>query len=202
MPNSRIERDFNTAQYEAHASEYLESNADGEIGGRTPEQRVTMLLRFLQKKSRIFEIGAGGGLDTDALHLAGYNVTPTDIAKPFLERLVTKAYDAQLFDAKRNQVPAGYDAVYANAVFVHFSPEETAKFLTDAANQLQGQKIIFMSVLKGEGSERSARGRSFERDFHYYQLTQLEELVTAAGYTLLHSEDVEGKWLQVIAQAN
>lgn len=190
--------DFNQTQYQKHADQYLTSNEDGLVGGTTPEKRAQLISQFLPKGSTIFEIGSGGGLDARALLELGFNVTASDYVSVFVEKLQAGGLDAVMFDTKQDHLKGEYDCVYANAVFVHFSPEEIQSFLQKIRTSLTGKKIVFASVIKGEGSERSGRSRGFERDFHYYLLTDIDSIAESAGYTVIQHIDVDAKWLQVI----
>lgn len=192
-----IDNDFNKTQYEEHAQSYTASNTDGRIGGGTPAERTQLLLKYLPKGRHIFEVGSAGGQDARALQQAGYEVTPTDFVEPFVENLREKGFDARLFDAKKDEFPA-MDALYANAVFVHFTPSELQDCLKRAKPKLTNEKIVFMSLIKGEGQERSGRARGIERDFQYYTLESLEKILKDAGFEIVFSREVDEKWIQVV----
>ncbi len=193
--------DFNQNQYQANYQQYLESNSDGKIGGSSPQDRINLFKRFLPKGRNVFEIGSAGGVDSLILKEAGYDVTASDYAKNFVKILQAKGLTAIAFDAKTDTLPEEYSAIYANAVFVHFSPNEITQFLLSSKSKLTNEKIIFFSVIKGIGSERSARGRGFERDFYYYKTLDLEQILEKAGLKILFIDDKNEKWIQVIAQS-
>lgn len=198
--NSSKSNTFNQKQYQENAQAYLNSNVTAAIGGGNPELRVAFLATVLPSGRRVLEIGSGGGNDALALQKAGYDVLASDFVQSFVDTLKTQGLNALYLDAKNDPIPSGFDAVYANAVFVHFSPEEVRLFLKKAKISLQNEKILFISVLKGEGSERSARGRGFERDFHYYTLTSLTLLMNEEGFDLIAAKDDNDKWLQAIVK--
>ena len=194
-----IDNDFNKTQYQEHADGYLESNPTGTIGGGTPEKRAQLLTSYLPKERNIFEIGSAGGTDALALQQVGYTVTASDFVEPFVQKLQEQGLTAVLFDAKKDSFPQT-DAIYANAVFVHFSPEEVLYCLVRAKQSLTNEKIVFMSVIKGEGQERSGRARGIERDFQYYNLQTISQLLQNAGYEVVYSNDTDPKWLQVVGR--
>lgn len=190
---------FNKQQYSKNYSQYLESNVDGGIGGGSTQSRVELFSRFVEKGSNVFEIGSGGGNEAVALENAGYDVTASDFVDEFVEIMKIKGINAVSFDANKDDVPKDMSAVYANAVFVHFSDKELESFLDRAKENLVKEKVVFLSVLKGVGSERSARGRGFERDFHYYTQDSLKEIFEKTNFEVLHlSEDEKGKWIQAV----
>lgn len=179
-----INDDFNRLQYETFFRQYLESNKDHSVGGKTPDLRVNMLQTFLPVGRKVLEIGSGIGGDAEALKKAGYEVTTSDITDGFLEVLKSKGFSPLKLDAKRDFLPSNMDAIYANAVLVHFSPDELSLFLQKAGLSLQKERIFFLSVIKGEGFERSSRARGFERDFHYYNQDNLGILLETAGFQI------------------
>jgi SAM-dependent methyltransferase len=194
-----IDNTFNKQQYSQNSHQYLETNVDGKIGGGTPVYRVSLLLKFLPKGRKVFEIGSGGGLDALELQNAGYKVTASDFVDRFIEELKNKGIESIYFDAKTDEFPET-DAIYINAVFVHFTPEEIRDCLKRMKEKLRNEKTIFISVLKGNGYERSARGRGFERDFHYYSLDSLETLLREENYEILFSDELDNKWIQLVAK--
>ena len=195
-----VDDNFNKAQYSKYAGQYLEANQEGTIGGSTPDQRIAMLAKHLPTGRRIFEIGSGGGDDAVALQRAGYSVTASDFVEEFVKIEKERGLNSVYFDAKRDEFP-DTDALYANAVFVHFTPEEVIDCLRRVKNKLHNEKIVFISVIKGEGQERSARGRGFERDFYYYSARSMTEILQKEGYEIIFTDDSDPKWLQVISRA-
>ncbi len=195
-----IDDSFNKAQYENHFDEYVETNQDFHIGGGSIQSRVELVQKYLPTGSKILEIGAGTGDDARALSQAGYKVTTTDFSEKFVDAIRSKGIEAAIFDAKKDVLPEGYNAVYANAVFVHFDTSELSYFLAQAAEKLEKPQLIFLSVIEGESQERrSGSNISFERDFQDYTEDQLRDLLSHAGFNVNHMELVDGRWLQVVA---
>ncbi len=196
-----IDNNFNKTQYSHNIQQYLERNNDGLIGGASPQKRVDLLKQYLPLGRKIFEIGSGGCIDAIALQQAGYMVTASDFVPEFVENGKKMGIDIISFDAKQDEFPET-DAVYANAVFVHFTPEEVVSCLRRARVNLRNEKIVFISVLKGKGYERSSRGRGFTRDFYYYSYLSLSQLLEQEKYEILFKNDADSKWLQIICRAN
>lgn len=193
--------DFNKSQYETHYRQYLDSNLNNEIGGGSIEERIALVKKSLPLGRLILEIGSGGGDDALALENAGYRVIPSEFVKGFIDIMETKGLNPLMLDAKKDSLPLT-DAIYANAVFVHFSPVEIEKFLKKAADSLKGEKLLIFSLIKGEGHETSKRNRGFEREFYYYTLDSITPLLNKSGFIVSKSEDKGPKWLQIVANAN
>lgn len=192
--------EFNQEQYEKHAHVYIQNNSTGDVGGGTPESRVELIKKYLPVGKKIFEIGSGGGIDAKLLVEAGYDVTASDFTQSFVKVLEGKGLNTVFFDAKKDTVPEEYDAIYANAVFLHFSPDEIKTFLNRNKSKLVNEKILFTSFLSGFGHHRSARSRGFERDFYYYNYGFLKHLFETCGFKIIYNLDIAGgKWIHIIA---
>lgn len=198
-----IDDDFNKEQYEQHLQSYLDLNKDGHVGGGTPESRVSVITQFLAPGSHVFEIGSGGGDDALALQAAGYKVTASDYSDKFVQVLASKGLDAMLLDAKTDTLPLTVDAVYANAVFVHFTPNEFKSFLLRLHAHLQNAKLLYFSVIHGQGLERRATTSTdsdLVRDFQYYTEEDLRQTLRKCAYEVLDMRVTDTKWIQVVAQ--
>jgi hypothetical protein len=193
-----MSRDFNQRQYSQNYQQYLDNNVGGNIGGETPQKRIEILKRYLPIGRKVFEIGSGGGLDAILLQRAGYKVIASDYVDKFVSILKKSGLEAINFDAKHDELPLSVDCIYANAVFVHFSPEEISSFSRRVRDKLTNEKMMFISVLKGKGYERSARSRGFERDFYYYTKDNLKKLFQSSGYKIIYLNDEDKKWIQMI----
>lgn len=190
--------DFNQAQYSHNFQQYLNSNISGLVGGGDINSRISLLKEYLPEGRSIIEIGSGGGDEAEALKSAGYVVTASDYVDKFVDILSQRGLHTISFDAKNDNFPFSVDCVYANAVFVHFSIDELAAFLKKIAPKLQNEKIVFLTVIKGVGSERSGRSRGIERDFHYYTPELLSTIAEDNGYKVLHLNATDPKWIQAI----
>lgn len=197
-----IDNHFNLQAYEKNAEAYLEARKSKDIGGGGGAERINFLKEFLPVGSLVFEIGSGGGEDAQELVKNDYRVIASDFVPKFVEICNSLGLNAISFDAKKDKLTQDVDAIYANAVFVHFTPEETSDFLARARSHLVGEKLIFLSVLKGEGSERSGRSRGFKRDFQYYSEEQIAQILESSGYKCLKTKVIDNKWIQLIAQVS
>jgi len=198
-----IDDDFNKKQYEQHIQDYIDLNEDGHVGGGTAQSRASTIKQFLVPNSHIFEIGSGVGGDALALQVAGYKVTASDFSEKFVQVLRSNGLDAVLFNAKTDKIDNAVDAIYANAVFVHFTYDELKSFLQRASSSLAGAKIIYFSVIKGDGVERrgpSSTGLGMLRDFQYYTEDDLRKILMDCGYKILDLSLRDGKWIQVVSQ--
>jgi hypothetical protein len=73
---------------------------------------------------------------------------------------------------------------------------ETMMIITELMDHLDSEWIIFFSVMKWEWSEISARWKEFDRWFHYYTPTMIEEMCEENGWELIDLKyPVDEKWI-------
>ncbi|HLL60750.1 MAG TPA: class I SAM-dependent methyltransferase [Candidatus Nitrosocosmicus sp.] len=193
-------KDFNQKQYQENVSIYLENNNDGYVGGNYPSDRVKFLSTILPTERHILEIGSGPGHDALALQEFGYHVTASDYVDAFVKILKNKKLKTIKFNAKEDHLNENYDAIYANAVLVHFSANEINDFLIRVKNHLRNEKVVFISFKKGKGSERTGSVSGIERDFNYHTLDEIKELANSSGYEIVKINEVDEKWMQILLQ--
>jgi SAM-dependent methyltransferase len=197
--------DINFDAYNQKANVYIEKNPGGTTGGLTPEERARNFQKFLPK-GRVLEIGSGAGLDADALDQAGFEVIASDYVPSFVELLQGSSYQVITLDAKNDTIPSGLtplDGIYANAVFVHFSPNDFKNTLTKFNQALRDGGYMYFSVMHGEGTEVAGRAKGIEREFFYYKNEDLNRLLEETGFTIDKIEyPIDEKWIHVICHKN
>jgi SAM-dependent methyltransferase len=202
--------DINHDAYNNHIDVYLEKNQGGVTGGLTPSRRVSNFVRYL-KSGRVLEIGSGQGLDALELQEKGFEVTASDFVESFLALLKSKGLDTAEVNLKEphslewyKQFDGKYalDGIYANAVFVHFSPKDLELALAEIHDALKSNGYLFFSLLIGEGSEISDRMSGVKREFFYYKNSDLQKLLEKYNFTIdeMNSDDepIDGRWIHCI----
>jgi hypothetical protein len=117
----------------------------------------------------------------------------------FLEMMRADGYDADRLDAIADDFGGPYDAVFADAVFLHFDRSQLADVLrksADAAN------VLAFSVKEGKGEEWSNRYLDLPRHFVLWQEEPLRALLASTGWTaeqFTRTEFKNGGWFQVLA---
>lgn len=145
-------------------------------------------LGHLPHGGTIVEIGSAFGRDADYMRLHGFHVQCTDIAPLALEKLKSKGYEAELYDA-RNAPPVDwqrrFDGYFANAVLLHLTDEAFKTALEYAYDMLKHGGIAAFSVKIGEGDEVSTRKMDAPRYFRYYHRPELETIISALPFDIL-----------------
>ncbi|HET9412074.1 MAG TPA: class I SAM-dependent methyltransferase [Candidatus Saccharimonadales bacterium] len=155
------------------------------------------------KTGTILELGSGFGRNAVRIQQLGYRIECTDAVPGFIEILKKQKLNARLLDALHDDYGHSLSMVLANAVLVHFTPEESQKVFRKASDALLKNGIFALSVKLGSGSEWTNEKLEAPRFFHYWQPDNLKKLATDNGfswqaeYTGLTSSG-KASWLYVI----
>lgn len=160
----------------------------------------------LDKTAKILEIGSGSGKDADYFISLGYEMEMTDASQGFVDHLKQSGKNARLLNAIIDDLGGGYDMVFADAVFLHFNPEQLKAVLNKAFNALKPNGRIVFSMKAGSGEEVTDRKLDVSRYFCYYGADDIKGLLINAGFVNIEIEtidDYRGKgrpdWLLVDA---
>lgn len=185
------------AAYESHIQEYIDNtpqtvNADCKIW-------IDNTLSLIPKDGIILELGSAFGRDASYFKSMEYQVKCTDAAQGFVEYLKNHGYDACLLNAITDPFNGSYSMIFANGVFLHFTPEELSTVLSKSYDALQEKGILAFSVKLGTGSEWAEDKLGAPRFYCYWQLDSLELLLKKFGFTI-HTFSNNKKWLYIIAE--
>jgi predicted TPR repeat methyltransferase len=160
----------------------------------------------LNPSSKILEIGVGHGKDADYLESKGFSVERTDASLSFVDYQKSKGHEAKVLNVLTDKIVDNYDMVLADAVWLHFTPEE-AKSATDKVfNALNPNGIFAFSVKEGEGTELTDRKLHYTRYFCYWNETDIKKLLLEVGFNKIritnatdYRPDRPG-WLLIISE--
>jgi len=109
--------------YNTHIQEYIAKDKSDDAG-RTVAYwpGVQYFLDLLPAGQSILEIGSGTASDARRIESKGFLVQRTDVAEGFLDYMRAGGQDAQYFDILEGPYGQSQVAVFANAVFLHFTP--------------------------------------------------------------------------------
>ncbi len=144
---------------------------------------IDLLADAVTPGARVLELGSGTGRDADELERRGFVVRRTDATEAFLEMMRADGHDADRLDALSDDFGGPYDAVFADAVFLHFDRAQLTGVLRKA---VRAAPILAFSTKEGSGEEWSNRFLDLPRHFVLWQEDPLRELLTATGWTVRH----------------
>ncbi|WP_405060727.1 class I SAM-dependent methyltransferase [Kribbella sp. NBC_01505] len=182
------------ATYEQAAEAFRES-----IPKEPNHELIDQLAELVPAGARVLELGSGTGRDAIELERRGYAVRRTDATEAFLEMMRTDGHDATRLEALADDFGGPYDAVFADAVFLHFKRSQLAGVLYKAA---RAAPVLIFSTIEGSGEEWSNRYLDLPRHFVMWQEQPLRDLLTTTGWTvrqLIRTPTPRRTWLNVSA---
>ncbi|WP_050669503.1 class I SAM-dependent methyltransferase [Luteipulveratus halotolerans] len=149
----QAQRDATIASYQEGAQEY---RAATESGLRSPlADAAGQYARTLSPGARVLEIGSGTGRDARELESLGLSVRRPDITPAFVEMMRADGYTADVLDPLTDDLGGPYDGVWASAVLVHLTREETDVVLRRLATVTRPSGRLFASLKEGDGRRRA-----------------------------------------------
>jgi SAM-dependent methyltransferase len=189
--------------YEEHARTYIDT---------LPDEAMPSLLEWIDEalagldgSARILEIGSGPGRDADYIETKGYEVQRTDAAQAFIAHLQSQGHPARMLNILTDDIEGIYDLIFADAVLLHFTPDEVRQVLAKILAALRPGGRFAFSVKIGEGEEFTSRKLDSPRYFHYWLLPDLREILTGQGFTVVKASECADNrndrpnWLYLIA---
>ncbi len=185
------------AAYEAQADRYREQTQG------LPKDDWLDRLTSNAPPGRILEIGGAHGRGATALERRRRTVHRTDAALAFVEMQRAQGHAADVFDVLTDEIKGPYAAVLANAVLLHFQPDELRRVLAKIRGALLPDGLLAFSVKMGDGSEWSSHKLGVPRFFQYWQPEPLRDLVGECGFDVVALEVDPGTpwdWIRVLAR--
>jgi len=194
------DNDKTLESYEGHIQDYIAANkpvTEGDL-----KVWIDRALSFAAKGTTILELGSAYGRDAAYIESLGYKVNRTDAVQGFVNLLRAGGHEAHKLNILTDDFGKGYDMVFANAVLLHFSPEQFRQALIKARNCLKPGGVLAFSVKKGNGDEWSSHHLGAPRYFHFWQQEALQSIVQDTGFKVEEISERKSnfEWLQVIAR--
>ena len=183
------------AAYEEHVEAYLANS-------RPPDAPLLALLDRVAAAApggTVLEIGSGPGLCANELEARGLTVRRTDATVAFVEKLRADGHPADVLDALTDDLGGPYDVLFANAVVLHFAPDDLAALLQRAT---VSARWLAVTVKEGDGDAWSTAKLDAPRWFVYWREPALREVLTGAGWQVDTLDHVGGRhddWMTVLA---
>lgn len=190
------------AAYEQRAQVYREQTPGA--GGGT----VDVWLRTFAARAPdgvVLEIGSAYGRDADVLASLGRTVRRTDATRAFVDMQRADGHAAYVLDVLTDPLVddrgGPYAAVLADAVFLHFTPEQLRLVLGKVRDALVAGGLLAFTVKVGHGSEWSDHKLGLPRFFQYWQADPLRDEIEGSGLEVISFEVENGPaldWLVVM----
>ena len=180
--------------YEQAAEKFRDSIPPG-----PNDQLIDLIAERVGPGARVLEIGSGTGRDALELERRGFVVRRTDATQAFVDMMRADGYAVDRLNALTDDFGGPYDAVFADAVFLHFDRPGLAQVLRKAA---RAAGVLAFATREGKGEEWSDRHLDLPRHFVMWQEDPLRELLKSTGWEVQRLDRGEGRfgmWFYVLA---
>ena len=174
------DNDLTLQAYNDHLQDYVAANKTTVEGSL--KAWIDKVLELIPKGGKILEIGSGYGRDAAYMDSLGYQVTPTDAAESFVELLNSKGLKARKLNALTDDFGTDFDLVFAQAVFLHFTPGQLEQILKKSFNCLKSGGILAFSVKEGRGEGWSDDYLGVPRYFCFWEKPELQKITETASF--------------------
>jgi 2-polyprenyl-3-methyl-5-hydroxy-6-metoxy-1,4-benzoquinol methylase len=167
------------------------------FNSETLRSQMDDFIERLKPGSRILDLGCGPGQCSKYFAERGFDVTGIDFSEKFLEIARENVPDVEFIQADILEHPfeqERYDAVWANAVLLHFTTEEVTELLSRIQEALSSKGVFYASFMEGSGErlfERVDKGVEDRRYFYDRNLDEIKSLVQDAGFEILSTDRLE-----------
>lgn len=185
------------ASYELGAQEYIDHTSH-EISPLV-KTWIDETLALLPSQAKILEIGSAFGRDADYIESLGYKVERTDATRAFVTVLQKKGHAARLFNVLTDPLTPCYDLVFANAVFLHFTPQELKTVLQKIYAALTKDGLLAFTVKHGHGEEWTNAKLGHPRYFCYWKEEDIVSLLNQNRFDPLRVSK-DDKFYQLIGR--
>lgn len=183
--------------YELGVQEYIDGTA-AVVSGSFKDW-IDTVVASLPPNAEIMEIGSGFGRDANYIESFGFKVERTDATEAFVTFLQGQGHSARTFNILTDTFSSQYDLIFANAVFLHFTPQELEIVLQKTHDALRDGGMLAFSVKKGEGEEWTNAKLERPRYFCYWDQANLVSFLQKANFEVINISENE-RFLQVMAK--
>jgi SAM-dependent methyltransferase len=190
--------------YDQHIQEYIDGTpqtVDSFIA-----DWINTILAGLPQTARILELGTAFGRDADYIENKGYTVQRTDGTPGFVTLLQDNGHKARILNAITDDLGAGYNLIFADAVLLHFTRDEAQHVITKAYGALADGGRFAFSLKIGEGEAWEQTKLHAPRFFCYWTRGTIQPVIEQAGFADIHITDdyvsdvgSKAKWIHIIA---
>jgi SAM-dependent methyltransferase len=199
---SQNDNELTLQSYQNKTKEYVEGTppVDDAIKAWTDA-----CLSLIPQTGKILEIGSGFGRDAEHIKERGFEIECTDAVPNFVEILKSKGLNARTLNLLTDPIEGEYDMVFADAVLLHFTPQEAAQVTRKIHTALNDKGIFALRVKKGDGAVWTDSKLGSPRYFYYWQPEELKEMLADCGFDWLdmaenYTSHNNADWMGVIAR--
>ena len=160
-------------------------------------------LAFIPSDGKVLEVGSGFGRDAEYIQQKGFDLECSDAVPNFVDLLQKKGFKARLIDLLSDDLGNDYNMVLADAVLLHFTPEESRTVAQKVQAALADKGIFALRMKQGDGPVWSEEKLGEPRYFYYWKLDDLKAMLVDCGFewidmTESYTSHNNANWLHII----
>ena len=156
-------------------------------------KELPIFAKLIKRNGRVLDVGSAGGRDAKRFVKFGLHVVGIDVVDEFLREARRSVPQAKFIkmDVRRLKFPKNYfDAVWANAVLLHFDKRTAGKVVKLFYKVLRPAGKLAVGVKMGKGHSFTTDGNSPSRSrfFSYWSQVELERMLKKSGFKIIRSK--------------
>ena len=170
------------AYYNASADQYLDV-----VSRDKPDADLQSFIDAVPTGGIVLDFGCGPGNSAAFMNAAGLHAQATD-ASAEMVRIAREKFAVDANQARFDELDAvdKYDGIWANFSLLHAPRADMPENLNRIHTALKQGGYLHIGLKVGDGEKRDTLGRNYT----FYQLEELKELLIAAGFKP-HSERID-----------
>ena len=173
--------------YEKYADDFEEKTKE-----RQKENWIESFTKLLPSNGKVLDLGCAYGRDSETFSQKGFEVVGVDFSEAFIAKAKQRVPQAKFIAGDIREVAFGkkeFDGVWASAILLHISKEDTEKVLNNLHDSLQAGGVIFLGMYlgEGEGLVKDNRYEGVEKYYSYFSEEALKGLLQKHGFSIVTS---------------
>ena len=162
---------------------------------------IDTLLWYIPKEKKILELWTGFWRDADYMEDQWYHVQRSDIVDAFIDHNKRQDKDILKIDILNLPTHKKYDVIFANAVLLHFTHDESEKIVDDIREMLEEGGFFAFTVQSWSWNEVRFNKVNLPRFFQYWWKEELEERLFKKKFLIRYIALADQwKWIHIICE--
>jgi 2-polyprenyl-3-methyl-5-hydroxy-6-metoxy-1,4-benzoquinol methylase len=156
------------------------------------------MVASLRAHARVLEIGSASGEEAKVMESRGLDVRRSDATPAFVDALRRAGHQVDQLNVITDALGGPWDAIFANAVFLHLERFDFARVLEKSFDATTGDGLLVFTLKEGVGAEWVTKKLNGPRHFTYWSEPDLVAAIDDSPWTLRSMRHVDGdvdQWL-------
>jgi hypothetical protein len=159
---------------------------------------IDSMVANLRAHALVLEVGSASGEEANVMESRGLAVRRSDATPAFVEALRRAGHEADQLNVITDDLGGPWDAIFANAVFLHLERFDFARVLAKSFDATTAEGLLVFTLKEGVGTEWVTKKLNGPRHFTYWSEPDLVAFIEDSPWTLRSIHHVDGdvdQWL-------